>query len=260
MDWLEIYPQHDHGAERLLIENCEAGSKFEMRRANIGEVDFRNSRFLRVDARKIKATRVTLQGVSGDFDFFTPDIEVFSATACTFNHPADAEDRPSGLGLCVTWINAQSVTLDRCKFEGRYARLFASGAKPDRDSEGQVVFNVDKKTGEKINPFSQIKTLAIRNTPIVHGAFAYAHIGDFQVDGEKIADTTFAESRIGELALRNVQLSGSLDFSDTQVTETIVENVTRDKLSIVKDKTTKLELSGLSDGGLLPGVGKKWFS
>jgi hypothetical protein len=44
------------------------------------------------------------------------------------------------------------------------------------------------------------------------------------------------------LALKNVKLSGTLDFTDTQVKEVVADNVARDKAVILKDKASEVSL------------------
>ena len=234
--------QHDAGVQGLHFDRCTASEAFEMVPGRIAEVSFVNSVLPVVPARKLKASRVTIDGTSGCFDFFGSDIERFSAKGSTFNHPANAQDVETGLGLSLAWIVSQEVALEDCRFEGKYARLDTAGAKTDYDANGKKVVYINKATGKPESQSSQIKRLRLAETPLVHGNLAYCDIEEFTMTGARLADTQLHHCQIGTLSLTNVQLAGKLDFTGTQVKKVVATALTRADLTLVKDATTQLAL------------------
>ncbi len=234
--------QHRSGVQGLHFDHCAATEDFEIVPGSITEVSFVNSTLPMVSARKLKASSLTIDGSRGCFDFYCSNIERFSAKGSTFNHPANAEDVETGLGLSLAWIVSQEVALEDCHFEGKYARLDTAGAKPDYDANGKKVVYIDKATGKPESQSSQIKRFRLAGTPLVHGNLAYCDIGEFTMSGSRLADTQLHHCQINTLTLTNVQLAGKLDFTGTQVKKVMATALTRADLTIVKDATTQLAL------------------
>ena len=152
----------------------------------------------------------------------------------------------------------EHLSLDDCRFEGVNSRIFATGEPPKRDGSGNAVPRVAKRTGKAISDSTEIGIVTLRRTPLIHGDFAYSHIKVMAIEDATVTDTKFPHSEIGKLTLKNVKLSGTLDFSDTKVKEVTSENVTKDKLTIVRDKTTEVELSASAVDHLQTGF-RKWL-
>lgn len=254
----DIHLRFEDGARDLLIDNCTVTHDCDMVRMILRSMTLKNSTFAKVDASFVKARSVLLDKVKGCFEFVSCSVDTMQATECVFIASTVEDKSDEVIGLGVGWSDIKTLTLDRCKFEGKFSKILGAGAEPARDKDGKEVAYVDPKTKQVVNPYTEIGSLTLRQTPLVNGYFIYSHIQQLTIEDASFADTKIPHSKIGKLTLKNVKLSGQLDFTNTRVKEVVTENVTKDKLTIIKDKTTEIELSA-SVADQLPTGLRKWL-
>jgi uncharacterized protein YjbI with pentapeptide repeats len=227
--------------ERLLIEDSSCTYTLDLSNRPINSVTIKNGSFHQIDLSVVKANSVFLENISGNVDISGLDAGKFHATNCTFRAATNELDKVEFGGLPASLSRIDDMVLVNCKFEGARAILQAEGDPPQYDKGGKLVprFNVNKQL---IPYFNEWGTVALKNTPLNGANLTYSHIKELTIDGAEFSDSRLPHNKIGKLVLKNVKLSGSLDFTDTQVKEVITENVTKSKLSIVKDQTSEINL------------------
>jgi len=98
-------------------------------------------------------------------------------------------------------------------------------------------------SGRVLSYASLADSITIKNTPLHHADFTYVHAKTVTLENLTISDSNLAHSKFDKLTLKNVKLSGVLDFTDTQSKSVLTESLTRDiGLNLVTDKASKIEL------------------
>jgi len=227
--------------ERLLMEECNSTYSLDLSNRPIYSVVVRNGNFHQIDLSAVKANSIVLENISANVDISGLDTGKFHASNCTFKAATNELDKVEFGGLPASLSRIDDMALVNCKFEGTKAILQAEGDPPQYDKGGKLVprFNVNKQL---IPYFNEWGTVTLKNTPLNGANLTYSHIKELAIDGAEFSDSRLPHNKIGKLVLKNVKLSGSLDFTDTQVKEVITENVTKNKLSIVKDKASEINL------------------
>ncbi len=239
---VRIEPARPHiPIDRLLIEDCSGTYTLDLSNRPVNSVTIRNGSFHRVNVSHVKANSITLENLSGNFEMARMETGLLNAVNCTFRSATNELDKvtPGGFDAVLSAIG-EGRFID-CKFEGPNSRLVAEGDRPEFDAHGKLVPRFD---GEKqpLPYFNEWGNVTFKNTPLLNANLNYSRIKHLALEDTTLADTSVIGSEIAKMTLKNSKLSGKLDFSGTKVQEVVAQNLTKDKLVLVKDKTSEVSL------------------
>ncbi len=125
-------------------------------------------------------------------------------------------------GLDTNSAKIKNLTIENCLFEGKQVALNLLG-NHDRGKNEVLPKGSSKK---HVNVYSTtIGALTIRNTPIIRGRMEYMEVETLLLENLTVQGADFSHGVFGQFILRNVALSGAVDFTDTKIRERIYDRV-----------------------------------
>jgi uncharacterized protein YjbI with pentapeptide repeats len=208
----------------LLVERVSAEGviKVGLGRGKFNSVTVRNSTFGRSFIFEGTHMGIAIfEDVVADLNLSIVKASSIDLKRVKFNSPAEPNPQFQ-YGSAMESANVGKVSIVDCDFGGRKASLHLMGEK-DEDEEKR-----DKNVSKThVNYYStDFDSLTIKNTKIDGGEFAYMNIGVLLLENLEITNSDFSNSKIVKLVLRNVSLSGQVEYAHTLVGSLSKEGVT----------------------------------
>jgi uncharacterized protein YjbI with pentapeptide repeats len=207
----------------LLVEDVTATGLIEIG-SNAGDyssVTIRRSKFARnLSLEGAKIGVGLFEDVAADLNLSIVKARSINLLRVTFLAPEDPNPQYQyGLNSESAKIGSMSIT--DCAFQGKGAALYLRGKKIDLQ-----LAKIDHKTQKPIDLEStDVETLVIHNTQVSHGHFEYMNLGSLMFESLKIVDADFSNSKIQKFVLRDVSMSGKLEFANTVIFHRVDERV-----------------------------------
>lgn len=205
----------------LLLQNIEGKGfvKFHGATQNFTSVTVKDSRFEVLTFREANIRNGLFERVKANLGLSESHAHNIILKDVTFL----SEEKPEEdfrYGLNTNSAKIQNLTIENCLFEGKQVALNLLGNDDLQKDEALL-------KGEKhINKYSTtINTLIIRNTPIIRGKMEYMEVKSMLLENLTIQGADFSHGNFGQFILRNVALSGVVDFTDTKIKERIYDRV-----------------------------------
>jgi uncharacterized protein YjbI with pentapeptide repeats len=139
----------------------------------------------------------------------------------TFCSPAEPNPQFQ-YGLMMESAKVGIVSIADCNFQGPKSGLHLLGAK---DKIG--IEKSKNPSGKYINYYStDFDSLSIKNTKIDGGRFSYMNIGILSFESLPLMNSDFSNSKIRKFSLRNIVMSGKIEFASTVIGSISKEGVT----------------------------------
>jgi uncharacterized protein YjbI with pentapeptide repeats len=212
------------GEARLLVEQvaAEGGTKVGLGRGNFKSVTFKKSSFGSALIFEGAQMGVAIfEDVVADLNFTAVKASSIELNRVTFNSPAEPNPQFQ-YGLTMESAKVGTVSIVDCNFQGPKSGLHLLG------EEDRFPVEKGKETSKKhTNRYStDFDTLIIKNTKIDGGRFLYMHVDALLFENLAMTNSDFSNSTIGKFSLRNVIMSGKLEFASTFIGSMTKEGVT----------------------------------
>lgn len=208
----------------LLIEDVTADGLI---RVGLGRGDFSS-----VTVRKSKFARALIfEGAKigvGIFEDLVADLNLNIVKArsidlrrVTFLSPVK-ENPQYQYGLNMESAKIGTLNITDCTFQGNSAALYLLG-----EEQKMRPVKIGAVDVNKINNYStDVENMSIKNTPVNRGRFEYMNIGNLLMEDLRVVDADFSNSKIGKFTLRNVSMTGKVEFANTTIVHKVEERVT----------------------------------
>ncbi len=207
----------------LLVEDVAADGRIIVgsMAGDFSSVTIRKSKFARALILESAKIGVGLfEDVVADLNLCSVKAHSIDLRRVTFFSPAEPNPQYQ-YGLNLESAKIESMNIIDCTFQGKASALYLKGRKINMQ-----LAKIDPKTKKLLDLEStDVGSLTIQNTPVIQGRFEYMNIGTLLMEKLKIVDADFSNSRIGKFELRDVAMSGKIEFENSIVSNKVVERV-----------------------------------